>query len=146
MLLPTQGDRTPRPCKCCGVSFVPEYGNKRRSYCSAKCLRKATDRPDHGKNHRKRARHFKVTYEPVNRLRVFERDGWKCQVCGRKTPKRLMGTCEPSAPELDHRVPMVMGGGHTWDNVQCACRACNGAKGGTAIKGQMPLFANPGAF
>lgn len=141
-----QRDRTPRPCKRCGTVFSPEYGDKRKVYCSPKCLKRSAKKDRSQSNHRKRARHFKVAYEPVNRLKVFERDEWKCQVCGRKTPKRLMGTFEPNAPELDHRVPMAMGGGHTWDNVQCACRSCNGAKGGTVIKGQLPLFANPGAF
>jgi 5-methylcytosine-specific restriction endonuclease McrA len=74
---------------------------------------------------------------------VFERDGWRCQMCGEHTPRRSMGSCEPCAPELDHRVPISKGGGHLWANVQCLCRACNGRKGASLIVGQMPLFERP---
>ncbi len=38
---------------------------------------------------------------------------------------------------------MALGGGHTWSNVQLACRSCNLAKGAVAIVGQLPLFDNP---
>lgn len=54
------------------------------------------------------------------------------RLCGCGTPKRLRGSYEPSAPELDHVVPLAMGGTHTWGNVKCSCRRCNGAKGATA--------------
>lgn len=74
----------------------------------------------------------------VTAPRVFARDGWRCQLCGTRTPKRLRGTYAPNAPELDHIVPIVAGGGHTWDNVQCSCRACNGKKGAKTL-GQMRL-------
>lgn len=138
-------DRSPRPCKECGVEFAPEYGNKRRIFCSEGCGRRFSrrGRPDHGKNHRQRARHHGVEYEAVDRLKVFERDRWRCQVCGEKTPKRLLGGRKHRSPELDHRVPMAMGGGHTWANVQCACRECNSRKGGTLVRRQMPLFERP---
>ena len=41
------------------------------------------------------------------------------------------GTCDPRAPELDHIVPLALGGAHVPENVQDACRACNSAKGAT---------------
>lgn len=132
-----------RLCVCCGEPFTADHGARR--YCSARCVRrqarKGKDRQD--RKHRDRARKHGVHYEAVNRIRLFERDRWRCQVCGVKTPKRLMGSLAPNAPEMDHRIPMVMGGPPTWANVQCACRRCNGAKGGTIIVGQLPLFATP---
>lgn len=138
-------DPAPKParqCAECSAVFTPAYGDKRRTFCSDKCSTKVARRIA-GKNHRKRARHHGVAYEPVSRVKLFERDRWRCQVCGVRTPKRLMGSIEPNAPEMDHRIPMAMGGPHTWANLQCACRRCNGAKGGTIIVGQLPLFAVP---
>ena len=139
-------DFAPRKCKSCGTIFAPVYGDKRQEFCSKLCV-KGLFRKTVG-NNRRRARHHGVEYESIPVKQVFERDGWRCQICGRKTPKRLRGTIKPNAPELDHRIPMAMGGGHVWGNVQCACRECNQRKGGTASHGQMPLFINglPGAM
>lgn len=124
-------------CKMCGATFQPIYGNKRRAFCSADCVRRharATKKP------RKRARQFGVRYEPISPLAVFQRDGWRCQICGARTPKRLRGSLSDVAPEVDHRIPLALGGGHTSDNVQCACRKCNLAKGARRAMGQMHLF------
>lgn len=131
-------------CKRCSAEFVPIAVNRggrlhRRVFCSAECCR-SFHRDDVGRNHRKRARYFGVPYEPVNPVRVLERDRYRCMICGVKTPRRLRGTIQPNAPELDHRVPLAAGGGHTWDNVQCACRRCNLRKGGKRSEGQMTLF------
>lgn len=81
-----------------------------------------------------------MVYEPVNRLKVFARDGWRCQLCGVRTPKRLLGRQVPRAPELDHIVPMnaVSRGPHTYSNTQLACRACNVKKGARPL-GQLRI-------
>lgn len=70
---------------------------------------------------------------------VFDRDGWVCQLCGCDTPRSHRGTLQGNAPELDHIVPLARGGVHSQANTQCACRACNGAKGAT-----MPLGGDGG--
>lgn len=138
---------TPKPeppsavCRHCAGNFRPAHGNQ-RAFCSKRCRLRHLRRKI-GKHYRHRARHHGVAYEAVDRLKVFERDGWRCQVCGAKTPKRLMGTTRDRAPELDHRRPMALGGGHTWANCQCACRRCNQAKGGVIVVGQIPLFEKP---
>lgn len=128
-----------RKCKECEKLFIPEYGNKRRDFCSDKCLGKFTRRGNPRKN-KERADRFGVLYEYINVFRVFDRDGWRCQICGKKTPKKNRGTCYSNAPELDHRVPMSKGGGHIYENVQCACRKCNGLKSNKHNRGQLPLF------
>ena len=132
-------NREPRACMECGGAFTPVYGDKRRSYCSARCSKKKLRR-EHGKSGPARARRKGVKTEAVQVTRVFERDGWRCQVCGKSTPKERRGTRYPNAPELDHRVPIALGGSHTYGNVQCACRACNNAKGGHTVAGQLPLL------
>lgn len=96
-----------------------------------------------GSNYRRRARYYGVPYEKVDAGFVFERDGWRCQICGDKTPARLRGTTDPKSPELDHRIPMSRGGSHSYDNVQVACRECNARKGFRNSAGQTTLFPNP---
>ena len=59
---------------------------------------------------------------------IFERDKWKCKMCGCKTPKALHGGLEPNAPVLDHIIPLSLGGPHTKANTRCLCRQCNGKK------------------
>jgi 5-methylcytosine-specific restriction endonuclease McrA len=77
-------------------------------------------------------------YEPVDSAVVFRRDGWRCQLCGRVTPERLMGSLNGCAPTLDHIVPLSRGGPHTYRNTQCACRRCNLRKGAKTL-GQLRL-------
>lgn len=138
-------DRSARPCATCGVVFSPEYGDRRRIYCSSDCSRvaaveasKETGRKAANRLTRRLAERA-ATVEQVNPLKVFDRDKWRCQLCGVRTPKRLRGTCEPNAPELDHILPISLGGEHSYRNTQCACRKCNGSKGATPM-GQMLLF------
>ena len=143
-----------RTCKVCGKAFVAKKtGGKAQTICSEECrwksmrvakrLARRTNRRIHGHEgtHRKRARKAGVPYEPVSALKVFQRDGWRCQICGRSTPKSRRGTCHANAPELDHRVPMSKGGAHSYENIQTACRSCNGAKGDRSSVGQLPLLA-----
>lgn len=64
--------------------------------------------------------------DPIN---VFSLHNWRCATCGCDTPESLKGTNHPSAPTLDHIIPLSRGGQHTMDNLQCLCRDCNTAKG-----------------
>jgi len=88
---------------------------------------------------RRRARTRGAHCESINPIDVFVRDGWTCRICGDKTPRSLRGTFDDKAPELDHIIPLAAGGTHTWDNVQCACRACNISKGSGAMNDQLRL-------
>jgi len=114
-----------RLCRQCKKQFIPEYRNKRRIFCSAKCGRK---RMGGTKSNRERAKKFGVVVKYFNEIRIFVRDRWHCQLCGISTPKRLKGKHLPNSPELDHIIPLSKGGSHTVENCQCACRRCNGAK------------------
>jgi 5-methylcytosine-specific restriction endonuclease McrA len=115
-------------CGKCGLEFTTS-GQRGRRFCSQRCL----ERFHSPGVHAQRARHFGVPYDrSLRNEQVLERDGWRCRLCGCDTPRSLRGTTAPNAPEVDHIVPLSKGGGHTWDNVQCACRRCNGEKGARA--------------
>lgn len=123
-------------CKHCGREFEPEYGTKRRQFCSDFCLKKYSKRIEKAV---RRARIKGHSYELFDPIEIFERDKWRCQLCGRKTPKSLRGTTDDRAPELDHIVPLALGGSHTRANTQCVCRRCNQKKRAT-VQGQLRLF------
>jgi 5-methylcytosine-specific restriction endonuclease McrA len=119
-------------CRCirCDVEFVPEYGSKRRRFCSDRCLATYSKK---GGAQRRRARLRGAHAEDVNPYAVFERDGWRCYLCGEATPTALRGNHDPRAPELDHVVPLASGGAHTYANCACACRECNILKGALTV-------------
>ena len=76
--------------------------------------------------------------QPVkfNRRNIYARDRNRCQYCGKRFP-----TSELS---LDHVLPRSAGGKTTWDNIVCACVACNVRKGGrTPSQARMKLIAEP---
>lgn len=130
-------------CKECGKVFITEYGDKKRYFCSIDCSSKYSRRKRKKElgNHRRRARYYGCEYEPINVVKVFERDGWRCQICGKMTPKNKKGKNLSNSPELDHIMPISLGGSHSYKNVQCACRSCNLKKGANPFIGnQMPMF------
>jgi len=121
--------------------FATAHGDTRVRYCSLECRKRHAWSINSG-SHRNRARRRGAKFEHIDPIAVFRRDGWRCQLCGLKLKPRDRGTTKPEAPELDHIVPLAAGGDHTWSNVQCACRACNAAKGAKPL-GQVnfPLAA-----
>jgi len=130
-----------RACKECGRLFVPEYTDKRRGFCSGQCARAYGRRVGRGV---RRARMHSVRYEYIDPLRVLDRDGWKCYVCGCATPKELRGTIRGDAPEVDHVVPLAKGGSHTMDNLACICRYHNQTKGDKPLQSLQFSRARPG--
>jgi len=122
-------------CKECGRKYIPEH-NGRNRFCSKFCANKYQKRPQ---RHKRRARIKGLPYESVDPIKVFKRDNYVCQLCGRKTLRSKRGTIHPRAPELDHIIPIAQGGGHLYQNVQCVCRECNNIKGDKSI-GQLRMF------
>lgn len=78
---------------------------------------------------RRRARKANAkVVESFNLAEVFERDGWRCGICGEPTnPEAKVPALD--APTLDHIVPLAMGGDHSLANAQCAHFSCNASKG-----------------
>lgn len=136
-------------CKQCDQSFTVRRTTRvgrPKTLCDV-CIRtaKAAYRfTEHGKLLRRRAKARRramergAEAEAVDPLAVFERDGWRCHMCRRPTPRKLRGSVDPRAPELDHIVTLAEGGTHTWGNLACACRSCNGRKGARSL-GQIGL-------
>ena len=72
----------------------------------------------------------------LNRRNVLARDGHQCQYCGRHFPIHQLS--------LDHVLPRSRGGPTTWENIVCACLACNVRKGGrTPHEAKMKLVRRP---
>lgn len=67
---------------------------------------------------------------PALRVRVFRRDGNRCRYCR---------SCDGPF-ELDHVVPVSMGGSSRMSNLVVACRRCNQRKGANVWK-PLPLAA-----
>ncbi|WP_456843642.1 HNH endonuclease [Bradyrhizobium sp. USDA 4510] len=113
-----------RECQYCGTLFVPNLGREiaipaappsvlaahRRAHCSEYC--------DYGLTHGLRP-------IALDRTAIFERDGFRCYLCGQATPKELRGfRYVPNAPSVDHVVPRILGTDDP-DNLRCCCRRCN---------------------
>ncbi len=72
----------------------------------------------------------------LNRRNLYARDGSHCQYCGKAFPTREL--------TIDHVVPRVLGGNHSWSNLVCACVRCNARKGGrTPAQAHMRLIRKP---
>ena len=122
-------------CSECGLSLV---GRRARTRC-LRCQKRAARRQRGSDRHEARARRRGLPRDhSITADRLFARDGWRCQICGIKTPKRLKGLQQPQSPTIDHIVPISQGGGHVWENVQTACHACNMRKGAKVL-GQLRL-------
>ena len=72
----------------------------------------------------------------LNRRNLYARDGSRCQYCGLHHPTREL--------TVDHVMPRVLGGQHSWTNLVCACVKCNARKGGrTPQQASMHLIRSP---
>jgi 5-methylcytosine-specific restriction endonuclease McrA len=70
----------------------------------------------------------------LTRREVFRRDNYTCQYCGRHATNLT----------VDHVVPKILGGPHTWTNVVTACPSCNHRKGARPLKEtQLTLLQTP---
>ncbi|MEU5429041.1 HNH endonuclease [Streptomyces olivoreticuli] len=106
-------------CVRCGALFVSHAARGGR-HCSIGCRRA-------DKASLRRARQRGAFVAPVSRLAIFQRDDWKCQLCG--TALDISAEVPaPLAPTIDHIVPLANGGTHELANVQAAHFLCNSSK------------------
>lgn len=73
---------------------------------------------------------------PLCRTNVLARDNFECQYCGRSLLNK--------EATIDHVAPRTQGGRTSWENIVCACAACNRKKGGrTPHEAHMNLRKKP---
>lgn len=76
--------------------------------------------------------------KPSLRFKVFNRDGFTCQYCGKHPPEVVL--------ECDHVIPKSKGGQDTEDNLLTACFACNRGKSSTPIDSPIPTVIDRAAL
>lgn len=120
-------------CLRCGRGYVAEDYTGTAGYCSTTCLRRVSKQ-------RYRARKRNAYVANVSPRRIYERDGWRCQLC-LKPVRRDLTVPAPLAPVIDHVMPLARGGTHEPANVQCAHFICNSMKSDTVPSAtQLMLF------
>lgn len=78
--------------------------------------------------------------EDVSPLKVFEADGWRCHLCGKRID-RYAKKPDPMSPSVDHVIPLSKGGLHCYTNCRAAHYGCNSAKRAGGGGEQMLLLA-----
>lgn len=118
-----------RLCQRCSSKFIIKSSGTRFGGKLTRCNQCADDHAKEAKRAERSRRKALLRgadrgdlIDPVDVLKAFK---WKCYICGVSTPKKLRGSYEDNAPEVDHIIPLSKGGGHVLSNLACACRKCN---------------------
>jgi len=111
-------------CPTCGTSFTQQrYGQK---YC---CTEHRPPRPGTrtaGRVAASRRRRLRVatTWDGVTDAEIFDRDRWKCGICGKRIGKSFKAP-HPRSKSIDHVIPLSEGGDDTAANKRAAHLGCN---------------------
>lgn len=141
------------PCGHCGKALTRKQMGSKQRFCSMSCAKLAEPSGSSGprlsdeerrarsrmRDVRRRVKLASVTIESVDPLAIYERDGWRCHLCGKRVDGRLNGNAR-MGPTLDHVVPLSKGGEHSRANVALAHRQCNILKGNRAAGEQLALI------
>jgi 5-methylcytosine-specific restriction endonuclease McrA len=133
-------------CKHCDRPFKPRHDRGRpQLHCSDACrlaYRKATGsealaawkwrHSEAGRESRRlskrRKKIGKVGGKPrdasFDRIAIFARDGWRCQLCGARVQDDHSTSMDSATIRL--LVPVQLGGKYSLENCETACRQCNG--------------------
>ena len=128
-------DHGPKQCSIPGCT----RGHRARGLCQAHLKREyrkqgmITPEPwgdrRKARDQERRARKAGATIGPTfTPTQVFDRDQWKCQLCGEHVDSTLQWP-DPKSASLDHRIPLAKGGEHSLANTQLAHLDCNVSKG-----------------
>jgi len=85
--------------------------------------------PEKGRIQNRKHKALKLgnNHEPYTDIYIYERDGWICQICGRKINKRLKRH-HPYSKSIDHIIPLSKGGADAPINLQATHLRCNQGK------------------
>lgn len=102
-----------------------QYAYPPRDHAPRHVYAKQDDNPDEWPMHspapsRRSRRSKRPKMDKSKRFRILRRDGFRCQVCGRKAS-------EDDAIELhiDHKMPLSQGGSNDDSNLWTLCKECN---------------------
>ena len=133
-----------RICVHCSKEFVPEHGAQ--IYHSKQCAENASKATENYKKRRSESTQRRndrsrkpLGSDKVYRAKIFARDGWRCQLCGKKVNKELKWP-HPLSATLDHILPLARGGHHVPENCQLAHFICNSRRSDRG-EAQLRLFA-----
>lgn len=123
-------------CQRCGQRFIRgrRLHGELLPYCTA-CSKSKSRRL---RKRKARARMRDVVRVPYADVDIFARDGWRCQLCGKKVA-RYKTVPHSLAPTIDHITPMSKQGADTPSNVQCAHFRCNSLRSNKG-SAQLRLF------
>lgn len=115
------------PCPVCGVL------TDRPKYCSGECAKKVWN-ASHETSRRIKLQDAMVD-KNISLERLYRRDRGVCHICGGQCKwndheyRGRFFIAGREYPTIDHVVPLVLGGKHSWTNVKLAHLSCNSAKG-----------------
>ncbi len=116
----------PGPCTDCGV-ITSKHKTSAGRFCETCAAEKLRDHAVN-KNHRRRVATQVQFHDITGRdVRAMKRAATHCPIpgCG---VEMVDAPYLPASKELDHKVPINVGGTHTRDNVRIICRGCNRAR------------------
>lgn len=122
-------------CVVCGAAITRDPRGAPTT-CSDRCNRRLPCQADARRRRKARERGARIVR--YKRADIYERDGWKCQLCGTAV-QRNAAVPHPRSATIDHIVPLAAGGADTPVNVQLAHFLCNSLKG--AGDGQLRWIA-----
>lgn len=96
------------------ASLIKRLNNKNREFYNDSDIWNALCRVERGKVSNKM------------RFSIYERDGYKCKMCGRSGFYKDL--------EIDHIKPISKGGKSTYNNLQTLCKRCNKEKSNFVLK------------
>lgn len=126
----------PKKCAECGNGFLKsEVGFYK--FCSKQCKEDYARNVVCAKRNAQRGTGVRSVYEHgIHWEDVWAKGEGKCQDCGSECPKSLRGTVEDLAPEVDHILPISLGGAHIAQNLQLLCHRCNNRKGNSITESE----------
>lgn len=136
-----------RTCEHCGETYPAQRAGQR--FCSLLCrsggefkrtYSDAQRRAFRENARRRRAALRTVEVEAFDEREIYERDGWRCQICRMRVPQDKQWP-HPQSPTLDHIVPLTEDGtSHTRRNVRLAHLVCNSSRSNRGGNEQLALI------
>lgn len=113
----------PTPCTDCGV-LVPRSPGRDAGGSARRPFKRCPECAQAYKIGRRIARKNGPGREYFTNREIFDRDGWRCYLCGEAVDPSLAYP-DPRSASLDHVVPLAASGPHSRANTACTHLECN---------------------